>query len=187
MAKLYGLSNYIITEMAVKLMTHSEFSKFVYYKDINEDGESILDMPDLESPIEELTKKDTRQVFLHRRPDKILHRQDVNVFIHFDDQKNYKTKNRSLKTVYIKIGLLLHENCLYTPNGGRDVCILSAIEDALDGEKFVRGLGVCEIERINPLYGIPVEYSGFEVLCRIDGFTDIKTPILEIPEEDSNE
>lgn len=187
MAKLYGLANYIITEMAVKLMTHPEFSKFVYYKDINEDGESILDMPDLESPIEMLTKKDTRQVFLHRRADKILHKQDVNVFIHFDDQKNYKSQSKKLKTVYIKIGLLLHEKCLYTPNGGRDVCILSAIEDALDGKKFVRGLGVCEIERINPLYGIPVEYNGFEVLCRIDGFTNIKNPVLEEPKGELNE
>lgn len=187
MARLYGLGNYLITEMAVKLMTHSEFSKFVYYKNIDENGESILDMPDLESPIEMLTNEETRQVFLHRRADKILHEQDVNVFIHFDDQKNYTAKNKALKTVYVKIGLLLHENCLYTPNGGRDVCILSAIEDALDGERFVRGVGICEIERINPLYGIPVEYNGFEVLCRIDGFTKDVPLILEEPKEEENE
>lgn len=187
MARLYGLANYIITELGVKLMTHPEFSKFVYYKDINEDGESILDMPELESPIEQLTKKETRQVFLHRRPDKILHEQDVNVFIHFDDQKNYKNQNKRLKTVYVKIGILLHEQCLYTPNGGRDVCIISAIEDAIDGKKFVRGLGVCEIERVNPLYGIPVEYNGFEVLCKIDGFANLSKPIIEDSEEGKDE
>lgn len=184
MAVLYGLGNYIITDLAVKLMTHPEFSKFVYYKDIDENGESILDLPNLESPIETLTNPDKRQVFLHRRPDKILHEQDVNVFIQFDDQKNFMAKSKRLKTVYVKIGLLLHEKCLYTPNGGRDVCILSAIEDALDGKRFVRGLGVCEIERINPLYGIPVEYNGFEVLCRIDGFADIKSAYVE---EEKNE
>ena len=57
MAKLYGLGNVIISEVATRLMTNSDFNKLVYYKDIDEDGEDILSMPDLEDPVTKLYKK----------------------------------------------------------------------------------------------------------------------------------
>lgn len=185
MAKLYGLPNYLITEVATKLMLHPDFYKFVYYKDISEDGEDILKQPDLDSPIEMLSQgeKDKRQVFLNRRPDKILHEQDVNIFIYFDDMKKYTASSRRIKTVFIKIGILIHEQCLPTPNGSRDMCIISSIESILEGAKFVKGLGTCEIVRANQLFGLPVEYSGYELLCSIDGFPARLTNV----EEDSNE
>ena len=85
MAKLYGLGNVVISEVATRLMTNPDFYKFVYYKDIDEEGEDILSMPDLDNPVEELYRK---QVWLHRRPDKVLHNQDVNVFITLDDFRN---------------------------------------------------------------------------------------------------
>ena len=74
MAKLYGLGNVIMTEVATRLMTNPDFNKLVYYKDIDEDGEDILSMPDLDDPVGELYRK---QVWLHRRPDTV----NVIVFI----------------------------------------------------------------------------------------------------------
>lgn len=173
MAQLYGLANYLVSELAMKLMTHKEFSKFVYYKNVGKDGESILDMPDLDNPIETLRGNGNPQdcqVWLHRRPDKILHEQDINIFIYFDDQKNINFSSKRVKTVFLKIGVLIHDRCKETPNGARDICIVSAIENALDGKKFVKGLGTCKVDRVNPLYGLPVEYSGHDVYVEIDGF-----------------
>lgn len=180
MAKLYGLGNYIITEMATKLMLEPEFYKFVYYTDLDEKGESILTQPDLDSPIEALSQgdKQNRQVFLNRRPDKILHHQDVNIFIYLDDIKNYGAKTKRIKTVTVKISILIHEQCSTTANGSRDICIISAIEKILEGQSFIKGLGSCEVVRVNSLFGLPVEYSGYEVLCSIDGFPQ-STEILE--------
>lgn len=173
MARLFGLANYLISDLAMTLMTDDTFSKFVHYKNIGKDDETILELPPLENPIETLRgggDKQKCQVFLYRRPDKILHEQDVCVFISFDDQKNYNFNSKRVKTVYIKIGLVIHERCYETPHGARDICIISAIEDAIDGKKFVKGLGTCKIEKVNPLYGMPVEYIGHEITCEIDGF-----------------
>lgn len=185
MAKLYGLPNYLITEIATKLMLNPEFYKFVYYKDIRDDGEDILKQPDLDSPIEILSqgKSENRQVFLNRRPNKVLYNQDVNVFIFFDDMKNYTSKSKRIKTVSIKIGVLINERCLPTPNGSRDICLVSAIENALEGAKFMKGLGTCEVVRVNPLFGLPVEYSGYEILCNIDGFPAKLTTVEGKPNE----
>ena len=52
MAKLYGLGNVVISEVATRLMTNPDFYKFVYYKDIDEEGEDILSMPDLDNPVD---------------------------------------------------------------------------------------------------------------------------------------
>lgn len=177
MARLYGLGNYLITELSTKLMLNPEFYKFVYYKDIDETGEDILSQPDLDSPIETLSEGalQSRKVFLNRRPKKILHEQDVSVFVYLDDIKNYTAVSKKIKTVFVRIGVLIHERCLPCPNGSRDVCIISAIEDTLEGESFIRGLGSCEVVRTNSLFGLPVEYSGYEVLCKIDGFTKTAT------------
>lgn len=183
MSKLFGLGNYIISEMAVRLMNDPIFNKFVYYKDVDENGEDILSLPDLESPIEMLTNKDSCQVHLHRRVPKILHNQDVNIFIHFNDQKNYNAKSNNIKTIFVKIGVLIHEKCLYVPNGSREICIISAIEKVLDGKKFIKGLGTCSIDRVAPLYGLGIEYSGFEITCSIDGFPKNCGEQFEIEEE----
>ena len=41
MAKLYGLGNVIMTEVATRLMTNPDFNKLVYYKDISSPSSSI--------------------------------------------------------------------------------------------------------------------------------------------------
>ena len=56
MAKLYGLGNVIISEVLTRLITNPDFYKLVYYKDVDEEGEDILSMPDLDDPVGELYK-----------------------------------------------------------------------------------------------------------------------------------
>ena len=166
MAKLYGLGNVIISEIATRLMINPDFNKLVYYKDIDEDGEDILSMPDLEDPVSELYRK---QVWLHRRPDKVLHNQDVNVFITLDDFRNESAKDPSIKTLTFKIAVLVHKECLLTPNGSRDIALLCCVSDIVEKDRYFQGLGKCNVHRVNHLFGLGMEYSGYEIICRVDG------------------
>ena len=166
MAKLYGLGNVIISEVATRLMANPDFNKLVYYKNVDEDGEDILSMPDLEDPIGQLYKK---QVWLHRRPDKVLHSQDVNVFITLDDFRNYSAKDHGIKTLTFTVSALVHKECLLTPNGSRDIALLCCISDIIEKDRYFKGLGRCNIYRVNHLFGLGMEYSGYEIVCRVDG------------------
>lgn len=166
MAKLYGLGNVIVSEIATRLMTNSDFNKLVYYKDVDEDGEDILSMPDLEDPVSELYRK---QVWLHRRPDKVLHNQDVNVFITLGDFRNESAKNKDIKTMTFTVAVLVHKECLLTPNGSRDIALLCCISDIIEKDDYFKGLGDCKVYRVNHLFGLNLEYSGYEIICKVDG------------------
>ena len=166
MAKLYGLGNVIISEVLTRLMTNPDFYKLVYYKDVDENGEDILSMPDLEDPVGELYKK---QVWLHRRPDKILYNQDVNIFVTLDDFRNESAKTPSIKTMTFKVAILVHKECLLTPNGSRDIALLCCVSDIVENDDYFRGLGRCSVYRVNHLLGLGMEYSGYEIVCRVDG------------------
>ncbi|MGL5650042.1 MAG: hypothetical protein ACRDDY_19605 [Clostridium sp.] len=167
MAKLYGMSNQIISEMIMRLMTDEVFYKFVYYKDTHD--EDILSMPDLDDPVSELYNK---QVWLHRRPKKILHEQDVNVFLTLEDMRNETAKNKDIKTMAFKIGILVHENCLTTANGSRDIAILERVQYLIENDAYFSGLGECRVNRVNHLFGLGIEYSGFDVIFKIDGIRE---------------
>ena len=169
MAKLYGLGNVIISEIVTRLMLNSDFNKLVYYKDVDEDGEDILSMPDLDDPVDELYKK---QVWLHKRPDKVLHEQDVNVFVTLEDFRNESAKSSNIKTMTFKIAILVHKNCLLTPNGSRDIALLCCISDIIENDAYFKGLGDCKVYRVNHLFGINLEYSGYEIKCKVDGIKD---------------
>ena len=166
MAKLYGLGNVIMSEISTRLMTNPDFYKLVYYKDVDEDGEDILSMPDLEDPVSMLYKK---QVWLHRRPDKVLHNQDINVFITLDDFRNNSARNQNIKSMVFKIAVLVHKECLLTPNGSRDIALLSCVSDIVETDDYFKGLGKCSVYRVNHLFGLSMEYSGYEIICKIDG------------------
>lgn len=142
MAKLYGLANYLISELTIRLLNSKEFTKFVYYK--NASDKDILSLPDLENPALMLKN----QIFRNRRSPKILEEQDVSVFIKLDDMRNYTAKSNKIKTIWITVGFVVHQSCSNTLNGSREVAIISAIEKALDGINFAKSLGRCEVDRV---------------------------------------
>lgn len=164
MAKLYGMGNEILSEMISRLITNKDFYKFVYYKDISD--KDILSMPDLDDPVTELYNK---QVWLHRRPQKVLHEQDVNIFLTLEDLRNESAKNKKIKTMTFKIGILCHESCLTTANGSRDIALLDIVERIVEDDIYFASLGECRVNRVNHLFGLGLEYSGFEVICKVDG------------------
>ncbi|MGL4802037.1 MAG: hypothetical protein ACRC18_07200 [Cetobacterium sp.] len=166
MAKLYGLGNYLISELTTKLISDDEFNKFVFYKDI--DSQDILNMPDLDNPFVQLKG----QVFQNRRPSKVLENQDVCVFLYLDDIRNKNAKSKKVKTVIIRIGFVVHEQCSKTVHGLREVALISAIEKVVEGSKFQKALGDVSVVRVNKLAGLPHEWNGYEVIVECDGFTE---------------
>jgi len=177
MAKLYGLANYLMSEITVKLLNNKEFTKFVYYKDIS--NKDILSLPDLDNPALMLKN----QIFRGRRTPKILEKQDVCVFMCLDDIRNYTARSNKIKTIWIRIGFIVHQNCSNTLNGTREIAIISAIEKALSNMSFSKAIGVCEVDRVIPLSGLPFEWNGYEVSVKLDGFSEIGTNVYEVDHE----
>ena len=177
MAKLYGLANYLISEIAVKLLNNKEFTKFVYYKDIS--NKDILSLPDLKNPATLLKN----QIFRNRRSPKILEEQDVCVFIYLDDMRNYAAKTSKIKTIWINVCFIVHQSCSSTLNGSREIAIISAIEKAIDNTTFSKAIGKCEVDRVITLSGLPYEWNGYEVSIKLDGFSNLGTDIFEVDYE----
>lgn len=177
MAKLYGLANYLMSEIVIRLLNNKEFTKFVYYKDVS--NKDILSLPDLDNPSMMLKN----QIFRNRRTPKILEEQDVCVFMYLDDMRNYSARSNKIKTIWINIGFIVHQSCSPTVNGSREIAIISAIEKALDSMTFSKSLGICQVERAIPLSGLPYEWNGYEVSIKLDGFTEVGTNIYEVDNE----
>ena len=164
MAKLYGLGNYILSELMTKLIMDKDFNKLVYFK--YEDD--IFSQPDLDNPFVQL--KD--QIFKNRRPVKILTEEDVCIFAHLDDIRNYEAKSKKIKTVWIDISFLVHNNLSQTNHGLREIALISAIEKVVERGVFQSSLGAVEVERIRALNGVPYEWNGYSVMIKCDGFTE---------------
>lgn len=169
MAKLYGMANNILSEMVTRLMLNEDFNKFVYYHSVSD--KDILSQPDLDDPIDSLYNK---QVWMYRRPQKVLHNEDVNIFLTLEDMRNDHAKNKKIKTMTFNIGILVHESCIMTANGSRDVALLEIVQDIIENDKYFKSLGECSIYRVNRLYGLNLEYAGFEIICKIDGIKEDK-------------
>lgn len=162
---LYGLTNHLISELRIKLIMDNDFNKLVYYKD---DDSDIFSLPELENPFEQLNN----QVFKNRRPKKVLDKQDVLVFIYLKRIKRDGYKTNKANTIWINVGLLVHENCSNTLNGEREYSIISAIEKIAETSDFQSALGKCSYEGSELLNGIPFEWNGYVSTLRFDGFTE---------------
>ena len=160
---LYGLENNLISELASKLILDEGFSKLVFYK--NENGD-ILNLPDLDEPFTQL--KD--QIFKNRRPPKVLKEQDVCVFIYLDDSRNFSVRSNKIKTVWIKVGFLVHQNCSVTDNGVRESAMISRIQYISERTEFKNAIGRCKCEKPIKLNALPIQWNGYEIPIKIDGW-----------------
>lgn len=160
---LCGLGNYFMSELTNKLITDNRFNKLVYYK--NEKG-NILELPELDDPFEQLKE----QVFNDRRPSKVLEKQDVCVFIYLDDNSNISATDRRIKTVYIRVGFVVHNNCSKTGVGIRESAMISEIQRIVEESRFKYSIGKCKAERPIRLNGLPFSWNGYEMRIKMDGF-----------------
>lgn len=160
---LYGLENGMISEIVSKLMLDTQFNKLVYYKN---ETDNIFDLPDLENPFLDLKN----QIFKNRRPDKILKDDDVCVFIYLDDTRNFSVRSNKIKTVWIKIGLICHKNCSKTEIGLREAAMISRIQYLMERTEFQSAIGRNKCERPVKLNGLPINWNGYEISVKLDGW-----------------
>jgi hypothetical protein len=161
------MANTILAEVINRIINDKIFNKFVYYKDV--DDKDILSLDDVENPVEKLYNNN---IWLHRRPKKILHEEDVNVFLTLEDMRSQNTSNKNIKTMNFKAGILVHEDCLLTANGSRDIVLLERLMFLIENDSFFKSLGECRVYKVNHLFGLGIEYSGFEVYFSIDGIRE---------------
>lgn len=160
---LYGLENALISELTSKLITDKVFNKIVYYK--NEKGD-ILELSDLEQPFVQLEN----QIFKNRRPPKTLKEQDICVFVYLDDTRNFSVKSNKIKTVWIKVGFIVHENCSVTNVGIRESAMISRIQYIAERTQFKNAIGKCKCEKPIKLNGLPIQWNGYEIPIKMDGW-----------------
>lgn len=160
---LYGLENALISELTSKLITDEVFNKIVYYK--NEKGD-ILELSDLEQPFVQLEN----QIFKNRRPPKTLKEQDICVFVYLDDTRNFSVKSNKIKTVWIKVGFIVHENCSVTNVGIRESAMISRIQYIAERTQFKNAIGKCKCEKPIKLNGLPIQWNGYEIPIKMDGW-----------------
>ena len=78
-----------------------------------------------------------------------------------------------MKVVEIEVMVIVHDNCAKTLYGTRDVCIITAIEEALDEQK-ISGVGKCVVTGVTDINGLPVEYSGYYLFVEVQGFPTLQ-------------
>lgn len=167
MGEIYGVSNNLITDIAITLMNNQDFAKFVYYKKEDEQGRDILSLPDVENPIEKLHKK---QVYANRRVPRVMTEGSVDVYINFEDNKRHRGNTKTTRNVTIRVSVLVHNDCLYTVNGKRDVILVDCITNILENTHLSMGIGECSVDRVLPIRDISIEFNGYDIVCKVDVF-----------------
>lgn len=171
---IVGLPNRVINEICAELLNNQDFAKFVYYKDKECD---ILSLPDIENPHKLLKNK---QVHVNRKIPKVLEAYDVNVFMNLSRWTSYQKfgahQSQTISEVTIKVSVLVQASTLPTENGNRDIALVSIIKDVLE-KSDLSGVGKCHVEDVRELYGLPPEFHGFEMYCKVDGFKHLKVTV----------
>ena len=163
MSGAYGFPNRVISEVVSELINHEEFCKFLYYLQEAE-GLDILSLPTPDS--RDILNK---YLYVGRRVYPVAHDSSSYVMVRMDDFKPEDFNSEKIRLVDIEVTILVHNNFITTSNGTRDCALVSAVIDALDGKKL-GGIGGCRIIRVNDILGLPVDYSGYKVICRVKGF-----------------
>ena len=163
MAGAYGFPNRVIAEIVSELINHSEFCKFVYYLQEPE-GADLLSLPKPDA-----SKILNKHLFIGRRVYPVALESSSYVMVRMDDFKPEDFNSEKIRLVDVEITILVHNDHITTSNGTRDCALVSTIVDALDGKRL-GGIGGCRIIRVNDMLGLPIDYSGYKLICRVKGF-----------------
>ena len=162
MSEAYGFPNRITSELVGELLNQEEFCKLLCY--VNED--SYVDLLSKSKPKpQDVIKK----VFVGRRVDPVQTTSDVLTCIRVLSVRPVRQQSEVLKTVDIEVITMVHKDCLSTSHGARDIALATSICEALDKKKL-GGIGDCQIVGVSDLTGLPTDYTGYLVLCRVSGF-----------------
>jgi hypothetical protein len=162
MSEAYGFPNRIISELVGELLNHEDFCKFLYYTN----GESSVDILSQSKPkIPNVMKK----IYVGTRVNPTQTTSDILTCIRVLSVRPVRQQSEVLKTVDIEVVVMVHKDHLTTAHGTRDIALATSICEALDKKKL-GGIGDCQIVGISDLTGLPTDYTGYLVLCRVSGF-----------------
>ena len=163
MAEIRGFPNKAIAEMVSELLQQQDILKFLAYTDI--EGEDILSKPTIDDPSELLDKN----IFVGRRLPYILGSIGAYITLRMGDLRPTTSKNKKVKTTTIDVFIIVHNSCQKTLNGSRDIALVSDVQSLFEN-KQLGGVGDCRIVRTADMMGLPVEYSGYNVICEIQSY-----------------
>ena len=173
MAGAYGFPNRVVSEIVSELINHEEFCKFIYYLQEPDEGDLLsLPKPDVSKILNKL-------LFVGRRVYPIATESSSYVMVRMDDFKPEDFNSEKIRLVDVEITIIVHNDHITTSNGTRDCALVSAIVDALDGKKL-GGIGGCRIIRVNDMLGLPIDYSGYKMICRVKGFPNAVVDLKEV-------
>lgn len=167
MVEPYGFANRCLAEVTAEMLQSEDLCKFLYYtQDTSKEDILSYDKPVAAQIVD-------KNIYTGRRVPDILHRTGAYICTRVNDYAPIQKKSEVMKMVEIEIMVIVHEECEKTIYGTRDVCIVTAIEDALEDKK-ISGVGRCVVSRITDISGLPIEYSGYFLYLEVQGFPTIK-------------
>ncbi len=167
MIQAYGFANRCLSEVTANMLNNEELCKFLYYTQGGENKKKKKK----ETP--RANKIIDKNIYTGRRVPDILHRTGAYVCTRVQSYAPLRRNSEVMKVVEIEVMVIVHDNCAKTLYGTRDVCIITAIEEALDEQK-ISGVGKCVVTGVTDINGLPVEYSGYYLFVEVQGFPTLQ-------------
>ena len=163
MAEICGFPNRVISEMVAEILQNQNIVKFLSYASV--ENEDVLSNP----PIEDSSVLLDSNIFVGRRLPYILGGTGAYITLRMGDLRPSTYKSKKVKTTVIDVIIIVHNKCQKTLNGARDIALVSMMQSLFEDKKL-GGVGDCKIVRTADMNGLPVEYSGYNVICEVQSY-----------------
>lgn len=158
---VYGLPNRVMTDLSSQLFKHEHLSKMLYYTDKQYENEDIL----IQKKVSWSKLKD-KNIFVGRRIPIVLKLSGA--FISFRVFDYYPYNKNGIYNIEIDIDVIVHQDCMKTIHGTRDITIVTMIHEALQ-DKTLTGIGECSILNTYDIRDLDAEYSGYSIRVKVEG------------------
>lgn len=160
--EIYGLPNRVMTSLSSKLFENENLSKMLYYTDKKYENLPILN----EKRVSFSTLKGNH-IFIGRRVPVVLKKSGA--FVSFRVFNYYQHNKNGIYIVEIDIDTIVHQDCMNTTIGTRDITIATMIIDSIENSDL-SGIGKCDITSTYDIRDLDAEYNGYTTRVRIEGY-----------------
>lgn len=158
---VYGLPNRVMTDLSSQLFKHEHLSKMLYYTDKQYENEEILAQKKIS-----WSKLKNKNVFIGKRIPIVL--KSSGAFMSLRVFDFYPHNENGIYNVEVDIDVIVHQDCMQTIYGTRDITIVTMIYEALT-DKTLTGIGKCSILNMYDIRDLDAEYSGYTVKVKTKG------------------
>lgn len=161
---IYGLPNRVMTNLSAQLFKHEHLSKMLYYTDKKYETEDILNQKKVS-----WSKLKDKNIFIGRRIPLVL--KESGAFISFRVFDYYPHNKQGIYNVEIDIDVIVHQDCMKTTHGTRDITMVAMIHEALANADLTGIAKKCDIGNTYDIRDLDAEYNGYTCKVKIEGFT----------------